>query len=99
MLMFVQFTVVGVHSAKFDNEKDLEAIRNAVLRYDITHPVSLLFSSWYEQRFDLSKYLGCFGTRVHFLLQQNTSNLPLVQLRKSRVLSTDIYQKTVLGTV
>ncbi|XP_031255794.1 protein SUPPRESSOR OF QUENCHING 1, chloroplastic-like [Pistacia vera] len=32
------FTVVGVHSAKFDNEKDLEAIRNAVLRYGITHP-------------------------------------------------------------
>ncbi|XVF31476.1 hypothetical protein REPUB_Repub16aG0149400 [Reevesia pubescens] len=35
----LQFTVVGVHSAKFDNEKDLEAIRNAVLRYGITHPV------------------------------------------------------------
>jgi len=35
-----QFTVVGVHSAKFDNEKDLEAIRNAVLRYNISHPVS-----------------------------------------------------------
>ncbi|KAF2307325.1 hypothetical protein GH714_026358 [Hevea brasiliensis] len=34
-----QFTVVGVHSAKFDNEKDLEAIRNAVLRYNISHPV------------------------------------------------------------
>lgn len=33
------FTVVGVHSAKFDNEKDLAAIRNAVLRYNITHPV------------------------------------------------------------
>ncbi|XP_057439055.1 protein SUPPRESSOR OF QUENCHING 1, chloroplastic isoform X2 [Lotus japonicus] len=33
------FLVVGVHSAKFDNEKDSEAIRNAVLRYDITHPV------------------------------------------------------------
>ncbi|XVF57595.1 hypothetical protein PTKIN_Ptkin06aG0217900 [Pterospermum kingtungense] len=33
------FAVVGVHSAKFDNEKDLEAIRNAVLRYGITHPV------------------------------------------------------------
>ncbi|KAL4421480.1 hypothetical protein ABPG75_010771 [Micractinium tetrahymenae] len=31
--------VVGVHSAKFDNEKDLEAIRNAVLRYEVTHPV------------------------------------------------------------
>ncbi|CAH9080213.1 unnamed protein product [Cuscuta epithymum] len=33
------FVVVGVHSAKFDNEKDLEAIRNAVLRYEVTHPV------------------------------------------------------------
>ncbi|VAI06337.1 unnamed protein product [Triticum turgidum subsp. durum] len=33
------FTVVGVHSAKFDNEKDLEAIRSAVLRYNVTHPV------------------------------------------------------------
>lgn len=39
-----QFVVVGVHSAKFDNEKDLEAIRNAVLRYDITHPVSWTLS-------------------------------------------------------
>lgn len=33
---------MGVHSAKFDNEKDLEAIRNAVLRYGITHPVSFM---------------------------------------------------------
>uniref|UniRef100_A0ACD5XKX1 Uncharacterized protein n=1 Tax=Avena sativa TaxID=4498 RepID=A0ACD5XKX1_AVESA len=33
------FTVVGVHSAKFDNEKDLEAIRSAVLRYNVSHPV------------------------------------------------------------
>lgn len=33
------FTVIGVHSAKFDNEKDLEAIRSAVLRYGISHPV------------------------------------------------------------
>jgi len=32
-------TVVGVHSAKFDNEKDTGAIRDAVLRYDIRHPV------------------------------------------------------------
>eukprot|EP00271_Cylindrocystis_brebissonii_P018072 TRINITY_DN496_c0_g2_i1.p1 TRINITY_DN496_c0_g2~~TRINITY_DN496_c0_g2_i1.p1 ORF type:complete len:1137 (+),score=278.85 TRINITY_DN496_c0_g2_i1:69-3479(+) len=31
--------VVGVHSAKFDNEKDSEAIRKAVLRYDVAHPV------------------------------------------------------------
>lgn len=31
--------VVGVHSAKFDNEQDTDAIRSAVLRYDIRHPV------------------------------------------------------------
>lgn len=36
----LQVTVVGVHSAKFDNEKDTDAIREAVLRYDVLHPVS-----------------------------------------------------------
>jgi DNA-binding beta-propeller fold protein YncE/thiol-disulfide isomerase/thioredoxin len=32
-------TVIGVHSAKFKNEKDSENIRSAILRYGITHPV------------------------------------------------------------
>jgi len=32
-------TVIGVHSAKFDNEKEAENIRQAILRYDIEHPV------------------------------------------------------------
>lgn len=51
--LFVQFIVVGVHSAKFDNEKDSEAIRNAVLRYGITHPVSLKleFNLYFEVYF------------------------------------------------
>ncbi|XP_007939780.1 NHL repeat-containing protein 2 [Orycteropus afer afer] len=31
--------VVGVHSAKFPNEKSLDNIKSAVLRYNITHPV------------------------------------------------------------
>ncbi|XP_067858280.1 NHL repeat-containing protein 2 isoform X2 [Heptranchias perlo] len=31
--------VVGVHSAKFPNEKVLKNIQSAVLRYNITHPV------------------------------------------------------------
>ncbi|XP_062988766.1 NHL repeat-containing protein 2 [Elgaria multicarinata webbii] len=31
--------VVGVHSAKFPNEKVLDNIKSAVLRYNITHPV------------------------------------------------------------
>ncbi|MCT7964814.1 redoxin domain-containing protein [Laspinema sp. D1] len=32
-------TVIGVHSAKFENEKETENIRQAILRYDIEHPV------------------------------------------------------------
>ena len=31
--------VIGVHSAKFDNEKDTQSIRKAVLRYELAHPV------------------------------------------------------------
>jgi len=31
--------VIGVHSAKFFNERDSENIRRAILRYDIEHPV------------------------------------------------------------
>ncbi len=31
--------VIGVHSAKFDEEKDLDNIRAAILRYEIEHPV------------------------------------------------------------
>ncbi|HEY9806220.1 MAG TPA: thioredoxin-like domain-containing protein, partial [Candidatus Obscuribacterales bacterium] len=32
-------TVIGIHAAKFANEQALESIRQAVLRYDIEHPV------------------------------------------------------------
>ncbi len=34
-----QLVVIGVHSAKFENEKESEHIRKAVLRYEISHPV------------------------------------------------------------
>lgn len=34
-----QVVVIGVHSAKFDNEKSTEAIRSAIVRYQIAHPV------------------------------------------------------------
>ncbi len=33
--------VVGVHSPKFDHEDDPESVRQAILRYGITHPVLL----------------------------------------------------------
>ncbi|MBD3880983.1 redoxin domain-containing protein [Phormidium tenue FACHB-886] len=32
-------TVIGVHSGKFDHEQNVEAIRQAILRYDIEHPI------------------------------------------------------------
>ncbi|MCA1613007.1 MAG: redoxin domain-containing protein [Acidobacteria bacterium] len=34
-----ELVVIGVHSAKFDNEKDTENIRRIILRYEIEHPV------------------------------------------------------------
>jgi thiol-disulfide isomerase/thioredoxin len=34
-----QLVVIGVHSAKFENEKETENIRRIVLRYRIEHPV------------------------------------------------------------
>ncbi|UCE08684.1 MAG: redoxin domain-containing protein [bacterium] len=33
--------VIGVHSAKFTNETEIENVRHAVLRYEIEHPVVL----------------------------------------------------------
>jgi thiol-disulfide isomerase/thioredoxin len=51
-----QLVVIGVHSAKFDNEKESENIREAIVRYEIAHPVvndanmtiarKYQFSSW-----------------------------------------------------
>lgn len=34
-----ELVVIGVHSAKFKNEKESDNIRQAILRYDIVHPV------------------------------------------------------------
>ncbi len=34
-----QLVVIGVHSAKFENEKDTENIRRIIMRYEIEHPV------------------------------------------------------------
>lgn len=34
-----ELVVIGVHSAKFENEKDTNSIRQAILRYEIAHPV------------------------------------------------------------
>src|SRR5438128_5517623 len=34
-----QLVVIGVHSAKFSNEKETDNIRRIILRYEIEHPV------------------------------------------------------------
>ncbi len=34
-----QLVVIGVHSAKFENEKETENIRRIILRYELEHPV------------------------------------------------------------
>ena len=34
-----QLVVIGIHSAKFDNEKETENIRRIILRYELEHPV------------------------------------------------------------
>jgi DNA-binding beta-propeller fold protein YncE len=36
---YPHLVVIGVHSAKFANEKVVDNIRHAVLRYELTHPV------------------------------------------------------------
>ena len=43
-----QLVVIGVHSAKFKNEKETENIRRIILRYEIEHPVynDSEFSVW-----------------------------------------------------
>ncbi len=32
-------TIIGIHSGKFDNEKEIANIRQAILRHDIEHPI------------------------------------------------------------
>ena len=34
-----ELVVIGVHSAKFENEGDTDNIRNVIVRYDLEHPV------------------------------------------------------------
>lgn len=43
-----RLAVIGVHSPKFDNEKNIATLRNIVVRYDIEHPVvnDVDFTQW-----------------------------------------------------
>jgi thiol-disulfide isomerase/thioredoxin len=49
---YPELVVIGVHSAKFHNEKILENIAQAVLRYDIEHPIVI------DNNFEIWKTYG-----------------------------------------
>ncbi len=51
--------VIGVHSAKFENEKDTENIRNIAIRYNIEHPIvnDADFKIW--EAYAIKAWPGC----------------------------------------
>lgn len=61
--------IVGVHSAKFPNEKVLDNIKSAVLRYNITHPVvnDADASLWQELEVSCWPTLVILGPRGNLL--------------------------------
>jgi len=64
---------VGVHSAKFDNEKVSENIRQAVLRYEIEHPVlnDDAMELWGQVGVQSWPTLAVVGPRGNLLLRQS----------------------------
>jgi alkyl hydroperoxide reductase subunit AhpC len=46
--------VIGVHSAKFNNEQEAENIREAIGRYEISHPVVVDKGMAIWQSYDVS---------------------------------------------
>ncbi|XP_053440315.1 NHL repeat-containing protein 2 isoform X1 [Nycticebus coucang] len=61
--------IVGVHSAKFPNEKVLDNIKSAVLRYNVTHPVvnDADASLWQELEVSCWPTLVILGPRGNML--------------------------------
>lgn len=61
--------IVGVHSAKFPNEKVLDNIKSAILRYNITHPVvnDTDASLWQELEVSCWPTLVILGPRGNLL--------------------------------
>ena len=51
-----QLVVIGVHSAKFANEKETENIRRAIVRYEIAHPVINDFDMTLWRKFGVSSW-------------------------------------------
>ncbi len=65
-----ELVVLGVHSAKFDNEKVSANILSAVLRYDITHPVvnDCEASLWFKMQIQCWPTLVVVNPHNHIML-------------------------------
>jgi thiol-disulfide isomerase/thioredoxin len=50
------FVVIGVHAAKFNNEKDMENIQHAIQRYEIEHPVLVDNEHWVWQLYTVKAW-------------------------------------------
>ena len=62
---------IGCHSAKFENEKETEAVRNAVIRYGVEHPVinDQFMQVWHEMMIKCWPTLVLLGPDGFPLLQ------------------------------
>ncbi len=60
-----ELVVIGVHSAKFNTEKGTENIRQAILRYNITHPVVN------DYNFDIWRTYSAHAWPTLFLIDPN----------------------------
>lgn len=60
-----ELVVIGVHSAKFDTEKGTENIRQAILRYNINHPVVN------DNNFDIWRLYNAHAWPTLFLIDPN----------------------------
>ncbi|KAH6941622.1 hypothetical protein HPB50_020986 [Hyalomma asiaticum] len=74
--------VVGVHSAKFDHEKQLENVSNALMRLGITHPVINDAQSSLWKRLEINCWptlvvLGPSGQVLLFLVGEGATQLLL----------------------
>ncbi|NET72502.1 MAG: redoxin domain-containing protein [Sphaerospermopsis sp. SIO1G2] len=49
-------TIIGIHSGKFDNEKEIENIRQAVLRHEIKHPILVDNNLWVWENYTIKAW-------------------------------------------
>ncbi len=91
-------TVIGVHSAKFDNEKEIDNIRQAILRYDIEHPVLIdsdfkVWENYAVRAWPTLMVIDPEGYVVHYVSGEGHRNI------LDQVIEKLIYQHQEKGTI